>query len=81
MFWGDWFWGRFADRIDPLAEGFPGSNSALLPPSRMTHQSGMNVFPNTGFMRKVANWPDEGVLHIRPKAWPNSSASSRDSHA
>ena len=57
MYWGDWFLGRFTDRFAPLAEGFPGS--------RMTHPSGMNVSPNKGFMRKVANLPDEGVLHIR----------------
>ena len=29
MFWGAWFWGRFADRIDPLAEGFPSSQFGI----------------------------------------------------
>ena len=42
-------------------KAFQALNSALPPPSRMTHPSGMNVSPNTGFMRNVANLPDRNL--------------------
>ena len=43
-------------------KAFQDLNSALPPPFRMTQPSGMNVPPNTGFIRKVANLPDKGIL-------------------
>ena len=53
-------------------KAFQALNSALPPPSRMTHPSGMDVSPNTSFMRKVANWPDEGGFAHSSDLYPIS---------
>ena len=39
-------------------KAFHALNSALPPPSRMTHQSGMKVSPRTGLIRNLANFQD-----------------------
>ena len=51
-------------------KAFQTLNSALPPPSRMTHPSGMNVSPDTSSMRKEANLPDKGDLAHSPDLYP-----------